>query len=1165
MGILVIVGLAWCALSAGAQSTLPQPSGLALWYDKPAAQWLEALPVGNGRLGCTVFVALNVNSDVGNQCRLNTDGAIRMEDLLVPPIMLPDAHTIEFDTESDKSYSLVAAQQRTGRAESSDVKTISLENRSGLRWDLLQTPGGWALGTISLHDKRVEQAAARGLIALCNSKSGEVRWLLASQGEKVGSRAARLAGQQEIDGVKLSWSADVELCEDSSAARFTPRWSVNKDLHGWEVCLAYHDEFAHDWRVQSYPWAGNSAAADIAPMRYCGVPGALVYRPDLSMAVLFAIDPKSDYLNPTTWAGRTGFHFANRRTAPQFRVGGGKLTAGTRYEMPLQLFFSDGGGFAAAITGIMQAWIKANDYRVDDSLRVRTPQEALAIAVEGRRSMGSWKPGIGYEHHRGTPFIYVGNNPYIAYYEYRLYELTGEKLWRDRALEQIDFAIKGQQPNGALHTSYYFRKEQRPGGATADGFCSWDWFHDGYKVDINAWMARYILQTWQRVKHKEGVDRQDWYRAAIRCLDWVLAQQNPDGGFPQVVEISSGKRSESVVCGRTLVGLPIVAAITGEQHFLNASAGQERFLRGGVEGRFWYTGAHPDLPPGDFEQDSIYAVVEYWLDKHDRTGDKEYLDRAVANAYYALFYWCPKQLSWVKAPTQCAHSEQQHFNQYSVYCYGNRKIQCLDRLFKKTGNRLFEQLKNRVMQMNFYTQVTDGPYRGAVTEAIADPWLERGGGFQWCGSPYTSELVTDLMLQLIDMNLVPNYSAKPAYRKDSAGELIPRMTYSQFLAQTYQFALHDLDNGWATGNAYKDADGKPVPSYINYALASPAKKLGAGHPLNAEAVYPAFHHSLYIRALLARWRATGDAECLARARQLADWNIERCTPADWKYGSLFYSTACKGRVGGSVDGDAIMTDKPAIMALAMLELSTATGDARYREAAAAVAATLASTQLPEGCWPFRVNPQTGAIREAYTSSAIYAVMLFEAMSKSPDDRWAKARAKALTWILEGPAKTMQWKGFYEDVSANMGRDNRTNWDCIDTARWLIAHRAENAEYLPLALKLHAWISKEFVERRDAWGAAEGLREQKCCFQTMGIHTAHWAALLADLHAATGDESYKRRAIQSCALITYWMRDDGANRVGPTWGDEIWFSCHFGPALYLYDVVSRYPALLTVLQ
>jgi hypothetical protein len=233
----------------------------------------------------------------------------------------------------------------------------------------------------------------------------------------------------------------------------------------------------------------------------------------------------------------------------------------------------------------------------------------------------------------------------------------------------------------------------------------------------------------------------------------VLAQQNPDGGLPQRVDIDTGERSDSVVSGRALVALPIIAEITGDARCLSLSEGLEKNLRQNVEGRFCYTGMHPDLPPGDFEQDSIYAVIEYWLAKHERTGDAEALTRAVANAYYALLYWCPKQLRWVKNPTQCAHSEQQSFNQYSVYCYGNRKIQCLDQLFKKTGNPLFEQLKNRVIQLNFYTQIVEGPYRGAMAEAIADPWEEREGGFDFQGSPYTSELVADLMLQLMDTEL----------------------------------------------------------------------------------------------------------------------------------------------------------------------------------------------------------------------------------------------------------------------------------------------------------------------------------------------------------------------------------------------------------------------------
>ena len=29
--------------------------GLKLWYDKPAGEWVEALPVGNGRIGAMVF------------------------------------------------------------------------------------------------------------------------------------------------------------------------------------------------------------------------------------------------------------------------------------------------------------------------------------------------------------------------------------------------------------------------------------------------------------------------------------------------------------------------------------------------------------------------------------------------------------------------------------------------------------------------------------------------------------------------------------------------------------------------------------------------------------------------------------------------------------------------------------------------------------------------------------------------------------------------------------------------------------------------------------------------------------------------------------------------------------------------------------------------------
>ncbi len=44
------------------------PRPLVLWYDKPASQWVEALPVGNGRLGAMVF-----GGSVNERLQLNED------------------------------------------------------------------------------------------------------------------------------------------------------------------------------------------------------------------------------------------------------------------------------------------------------------------------------------------------------------------------------------------------------------------------------------------------------------------------------------------------------------------------------------------------------------------------------------------------------------------------------------------------------------------------------------------------------------------------------------------------------------------------------------------------------------------------------------------------------------------------------------------------------------------------------------------------------------------------------------------------------------------------------------------------------------------------------------------------------------------------------------
>src|SRR5688572_26161351 len=58
-GFLGIIALAFTSAAAPAARAAEPPPGtspdLTLWYDKPAKQWVEALPIGNGRMGAMIF------------------------------------------------------------------------------------------------------------------------------------------------------------------------------------------------------------------------------------------------------------------------------------------------------------------------------------------------------------------------------------------------------------------------------------------------------------------------------------------------------------------------------------------------------------------------------------------------------------------------------------------------------------------------------------------------------------------------------------------------------------------------------------------------------------------------------------------------------------------------------------------------------------------------------------------------------------------------------------------------------------------------------------------------------------------------------------------------------------------------------------------------------
>ena len=44
-----------CLLVLSVQVQAESPDALKLWYKQPAAEWTQALPIGNGRLGAMVY------------------------------------------------------------------------------------------------------------------------------------------------------------------------------------------------------------------------------------------------------------------------------------------------------------------------------------------------------------------------------------------------------------------------------------------------------------------------------------------------------------------------------------------------------------------------------------------------------------------------------------------------------------------------------------------------------------------------------------------------------------------------------------------------------------------------------------------------------------------------------------------------------------------------------------------------------------------------------------------------------------------------------------------------------------------------------------------------------------------------------------------------------
>jgi len=307
-----------------------------------------------------------------------------------------------------------------------------------------------------------------------------------------------------------------------------------------------------------------------------------------------------------------------------------------------------------------------------------------------------------------------------------------------------------------------------------------------------------------------------------------------------------------------------------------------------------------------------------------------------------------------------------------------------------------------------------------------------------------------------------------------------------------------LDQAMAEGTADVPGDERmPAYTYRCVTYMKPGVK-----PFYA---YPAFHHTLVIKALINYSQFTTNAKYLQEAVRLGEWNLRHSTPATFKLPNLPYSTTYNGKMGGNVDGDTVMLDKVGAMGLAYLDLWQLEKAELFKAGASKIAETLLALQLADGRWQNRVQPATGKVVQDYTSSQVFNIELMDRLHAiTGNPRYAESSRRALRWLLEHPVQTGRWTGYYEDVTADM--ESIGNWDAIDTARYLTRHRKDNPKYLKLATDIFGWVATSFAVAQD--GKWPMVCEQSVCMPVMSCHTLHFAQLAAELHRATGKKYYR---------------------------------------------------------
>ena len=349
--------------------------------------------------------------------------------------------------------------------------------------------------------------------------------------------------------------------------------------------------------------------------------------------------------------------------------------------------------------------------------------------------------------------------------------------------------------------------------------------------------------------------------------------------------------------------------------------------------------------------------------------------------------------------------------------------------------------------------------------------------------------------------------------------------------------------------------------------------------------YPAKMHASTVAAMCVYMKTSlpRKDEAMKLARLSADYLLKISEPEGRPLACWPHTYEGKNLTAARYAGQQMLV-YPARVGLAFLSFHAATGEEKYLAAAKRIAETYLRLQGEDGTWYLKLYEKDG---KPVNKNRLMPSSVIEFLERlhdvTGDERCRAAADRAFAYIDNGPLKTWNWEGQFEDVVPSEPYVNLTKHSACDTAIYLFRRFPKDARRIGQARDILRYAEDQFIAwetpaRKDGIGfrnrpgfkarCAKGwqteysiwhcpaVMEQYEWYLPIDASAAKLIRTYLACHKVTGDALAlaKAKALGDSAVNN--QRENGLSPTG--WFGNYdqyhnWINCHIGTILALQEL------------